>query len=342
MPSCRPREDRLLQVIKLQSEIAKLGLDLNAVMTLVAQQSRIFTDAAGAVVEIAEEDEMVYRAVSGITESRLGLRLRRDASLSGLCVQEGRPLRCDDAENDPRVDLAACRAVGVRSMIVAPLKYDQSVVGALKVMSPLPSAFDESDLEILALLSDVIAASVYHSKKYTSTDLFHQATHDGLTGLANRALFFYRLRKAIAQAQRDGQRISVVNLDMDGLKPVNDQLGHRAGDYLLAEFARRLASCAREGDTVARVGGDEFAVILSNAETSTQADQADAFTKRLTAQLAEPAMFKGHALLLRTSLGVAVFPQDGDNPEALLHCADERMYAAKRKRKEASLGATPT
>lgn len=281
-------------------------------------------------IEPAEGDDMVYRATSGITEKVLGLRLSRSASLSGYCVAEGKPIRCDDTEQDSRVDQNACRAVGIRSMIVAPLKHETNVVGVLKVLAQEPNAFDDHDFEILLLISDLVASAMFFSAKYSSDELFYRATHDALTGLANRALFFDRLRSAMAQASRRSEGMAVVNLDMDGLKPINDRFGHRAGDMALSEVARKLGASARSGDTVARLGGDEFGAVLPKAETIAQ---AEAFSVRVRSQLERPLLVGDSPVPVGISIGIAIYPVDGRSAEDLFHCADERMYANKRHRK---------
>ena len=130
--------DRLLGVVELQNEIAATALDLDQVMALVAERSQALIGAAAAVVEIAEGDEMVYRVASGTAEPFLGLRLRIDASLSGLCVRRGEVLHCRDATHDPRVDLDVCRRVGAMSMLCVPLRHGDRVVGVLKVYDPEP------------------------------------------------------------------------------------------------------------------------------------------------------------------------------------------------------------
>ncbi|NLP82170.1 GAF domain-containing protein, partial [Acinetobacter baumannii] len=122
----------LLEIVRAQSQIAKLGTDLGAIMALVAERAQHLTCATGAVVEMAEGDEMVYRATSGLTETLPGLRLARQGSLSGLCVQTGEILHCTDSETDPRVDREACRRVGLRSMVVTPLRHLDTTVGVLK------------------------------------------------------------------------------------------------------------------------------------------------------------------------------------------------------------------
>jgi len=142
------------------AEIAAANLDLDATMALITAHTRRLTAATGAAVELAEGDEMVYRAVSGSTNPYLGLRLKIDASLSGLCVRTGEVLRCDDSELDARVDREACRRVGIRSMIVVPLHHQQRVVGVLKVMGEQPAAFSEQDTQTLQLMAGLMGAAM--------------------------------------------------------------------------------------------------------------------------------------------------------------------------------------
>jgi diguanylate cyclase (GGDEF)-like protein len=321
---------RLLAIIRIQAEIAKLGLDLNDVVELVVQEARSITGAAGAVIELADGGEMVYRAVAGLARGQLGLRLNRKGSLSGRCIAEAQSLRCDDSETDPHVDREACRRVGLRSMIVVPLRYRDEAVGALKIISPQPSAFDERDTKTLELMSDLIAAAMFHAAKYGADELFLRATRDSLTGLANRAHFYDRMRHAIAQAQRNSERMGVLMLDMDGLKQINDVYGHRAGDAANREFAMRISQDARQSDTVARLGGDEFGIVLSTVEDRQSAQLAG---RRVTERSEGALSFAGERLQLGASIGVAVYPEDGDQPDTLVESADKAMYVMKRERK---------
>jgi diguanylate cyclase (GGDEF)-like protein len=324
-----PTSDQLLAIIRTQTEIAKLGLDLEGVMGLVAREAQALTRASGAVVELAEGDDMVYRAVSGIAANQLGLRLSRATSLSGMSVATGAPLRCDDSEDDPRVDRQACRRVGLRSMVVVPLAYDDAPVGVLKVLGARPGAFGDADVKVLELMSELIGAAMFHAVHYGADELFRLATHDSLTGIANRALFFDRLRHSLARARREDYPLGVLVLDMDGLKRINDQHGHRAGDAALRELAARLAGVLRQSDTVARLGGDEFGVVLSRVEDREGAWVA---ADRLSTELDQPLVFEGTPLALGASVGVAVFPDDGEQPDLLVEVADQAMYAIKRQR----------
>jgi diguanylate cyclase (GGDEF)-like protein len=324
-----PRPETLVEIIHAQTEIAKLGLDLGAVMDFVAGRVQQLTGAVAAVVELAEDADMVYRAVSGLAHAQLGLRLKRVGSLSGLCVQTGQILRCDDSEHDERVDLDACRRVGVRSMLVAPLSHHGTPVGVLKIASPDVAAFGDGHARILELMSGLIAASMYHASRHNPDDLYYRATHDPLTGLANRSLFYDRLRQCLSLAARRGKPVGIVNLDMNDLKLVNDRYGHRAGDATLCEMAARIARISRRSDTAARLGGDEFGVVLAEVES-----RADVTThaERLNNEIRLPFSFENVVMPLSASIGCAVYPEDGTDIDVLIDRADQSMYQAKRAR----------
>jgi len=174
--------------------------------------------------------------------------------------------------------------------------------------------------------------------------LRHMATHDALTGLPNRALLEDRLRQAVAQALRLDQRFAVLVCDLDRFKLVNDSMGHHAGDLFLQEVARRLSSCVREGDTLARQGGDEFVFVLSAPAGEAE---AEAVSQRALAALAAPTRIDGIDIHTSASFGVAMFPRDGARPELLLANADAAMYHAKQqgsglRRFAANMGDTAT
>jgi len=326
-----PSREQLMQVIRIQTEIAKLGLDLGGVMQFIVEQILSLIEADGAAIELAEKDEMVYRAASGIAKSQLGLRLKMSASLSGLCVTRGEPLSCTDSETDPLVDRLACQKVGLRSMIVIPLKHRGLPAGVLKAMSVQPDRFKRSDVALLEMLSEVVAAAMYFSVKYDNDELFIKATHDGMTGLANRALFMDRLRNAVALADRNGCLSGVLMIDLDGLKEINDTCGHRTGDAIILEFSTRLKKVTRQTDTAARLGGDEFGVVLTQLEDSEGIYSA---ANRLETEIAPSLHFENKQYQLSASIGCALIPQDGLEPEKIMEVADQRMYLAKQGRKK--------
>ncbi len=170
-----PSRGKLLEVIALQNEVAGLRLDLalGSLLVLVAARAQRLVDAVGAAIEMTEADEMVCRATAGISDGSLGQRLSRSHSLSGLCIAEGRPLYCDDAWTDPRVDASFCRRHGQRSMLVVPLRHHGVVVGVLKATSRRPGHFDQQHLTLLGMVSDMIAAALYFATRYAPGELFH-------------------------------------------------------------------------------------------------------------------------------------------------------------------------
>lgn len=148
---------RQATLVVMQQEIAHTYHDIDTIMQIILERCQEMTRAQGCVFEIAEEDEMVYRAVSSSAAKHLGLRLKKDGSLSGQCVKQNAVLICEDTETDPRVDKIACRAIGARSMIVAPLQHDGQAIGALKVFAAEKSAFTAWDVTTLQLLSGMMS-----------------------------------------------------------------------------------------------------------------------------------------------------------------------------------------
>jgi diguanylate cyclase (GGDEF)-like protein len=165
------------------------------------------------------------------------------------------------------------------------------------------------------------------AQKRIEAELERLACHDALTGLANRSLFTEKVGAALARMRRQGETFSVLMLDLDRFKTVNDSFGHPAGDALLREIARRLLNTVREVDCVARFGGDEFAVLQTCCED--QKAGVVALSDRILAAVTEPYDLNGRKFILETSIGIALAPQDGDDVDALIQHADLALYRAK-------------
>jgi diguanylate cyclase len=175
----------------------------------------------------------------------------------------------------------------------------------------------------------VLAASLNHMRQSIAEreeENLSLAYSDALTGLPNRSRLVQRIEDGIAQGLRERSKLAVILLDLDRFKQINDTLGHRAGDAVLAMVARRINLAVRPADTVARLGGDEFAVALPGAG----ADIARAVADRITAALKEPIEHDAQPIDIGASIGIAVFPEHGTDVDTLLRCADIAMYAAKR------------
>jgi len=156
--------------------------------------------------------------------------------------------------------------------------------------------------------------------------MLHLAEHDSLTDLPNRLLLNDRLARSIALARRYGRRLAVLFLDCDRFKHINDSLGHAIGDQVLRSVAKRLTTCVRESDTVSRHGGDEFLILLSELD---QPEDAEAIGQKIVSSIAEPHLIAGHELQLTASVGIALYPEDGQDAQSLIMRADTAMYYAK-------------
>jgi diguanylate cyclase (GGDEF)-like protein len=188
----------------------------------------------------------------------------------------------------------------------------------------LPS---KSSREIFSLIAayNTMRRQIHHRQMA----LEHQALHDALTGLPNRALLQDRLEQAIQQARRHMTTVAFILLDLDRFKDINDTLGHSVGDRLLQEVSLRLDNCLRTSDTVARLGGDEFAIICPDVDTT----QASFFIEKVIAKIDSPIIIDEQNLYVGASIGVALFPEHGEDADTLMRKADIAMYDAKRHKK---------
>ena len=166
---------------------------------------------------------------------------------------------------------------------------------------------------------------ISHIKAHEA-ELERIAHYDTLTGLPNRRLLADRLQQQLARTRRSGHSLAICYLDLDGFKPVNDRLGHEAGDQLLIEIGQRLKNALRVGDTVARLGGDEFVLLLCDLAPE---EECVPVLERVLAAIAAPLYLHGQQVAVSASIGVTLFPRDDANPDFLMRHADHAMYQAK-------------
>lgn len=182
-------------------------------------------------------------------------------------------------------------------------------------------------IDSLTRMGVSLASARIDAEKISADDLqSNPAYFDPLTGLPNRRLFMDRLGITLANSRRMGEKVALLTFDLDLFKRINDSLGHRAGDSVLVEVANRLKACVREGDTVARIGGDDFTMVLPQIS---DIDAVATFAERAISMVRAPFLVNGRELFVTASVGIAIFPEDGGDIESLIQCAESAMYRAK-------------
>jgi len=208
-----------------------------------------------------------------------------------------------------------------------PLNSQNGTIGALIVKSVAGGErYTEQDKEMLQFVCAQVATAI--ERKQLHARLQRMAQYDQLTQLPNRELLRDRLKASLTQARLDGGRMALLYVDLDRFKEVNDTHGHAVGDMLLQAVANRLKGCVRETDTVARIGGDEFVVLLHSIQA---AKDAESVAGKIRLVLAQPLRLDGHSLNIQPSIGAAIFPEHGIEEKQLFRHADEAMYNAKRQ-----------
>lgn len=321
----------LRSIIRLQTEITRLGPDLGAVIDYVVLRLHDLSKGGAAMIEMIDGEERVVRAASGFLVGSLGMRfpIRPGGSAASLSIENGQTLICEDTESDLRVDRELSHRLGVRSFVVSPLQFHKIRVGIMTIASSEPGVFGLRDKEILVNISELVAAAMFHAARFEESDLYYKATHDVLTGADNRSLFHDQFRQRLALARRASSSFGLLCFDLDALKTINDTYGHRAGDAALHEVALRTMSVKRREETFARLGGDEFGLILNQVTSREDLQLAAA---RIARQVVGPFFFDGNELPLSISVGCAIYPEDGEDMDSLLDAADRDMYAQKRMR----------
>jgi diguanylate cyclase (GGDEF)-like protein len=297
MPELRaaaPRPERLLAIIELQNAIAAGGLSADEVMAIVADRAAALTGSASAVIAIAEGDDLVVRAAARPTTLARLTRLPR-ASASGRCIADRRPLLVPDAAADPRVDAETAARTGAGALACVPLLYGEVAVGALEVASPRTGALSEEDLEVLRLLSQIVAIALHRA--YTYPRPRQDNLHDPITGLGNRRAHDERIEAELARLARYGHSFSLARLDLDGLEDASDRYGQAAADEALRELARVLVRGTRAIDACFRIAADEFAIVMPG----TSLEGARTLVERCRAHIAERRLCEG---AVRARIGV--------------------------------------
>lgn len=281
-----------------------------------------FESCALALVDDQNQDSLTIRAASGLCKNFRGLAVPRGKGLHWKVLESGTPLLVPDMQADPRLFK---RDGGIRSGIYAPLRVPGHSIGVLSAYRAKAGAFTDADLDLLTVVARYLAGAVEVSRLHEQ--LRELAATDSLTGLANRRSFLIRLVSEMARSRRGGGGLSVVLLDLDGFKAINDVHGHVVGDEVLILVSATLRCAMRASDLAARFGGDEFILMLPE----TTAAKAEQVLDRLKAVEISVPNREGGGSRLTFCWGIATFPEDGQDPDRLLQVADTRLYAMKQR-----------
>ena len=329
----RSAEARATQA-RYQKKIARLGQGAltkrDAAELLEQAVQSVLEGMSGGVVAYVERGatpgEVVLKRVDGLAEAvpeASVANCRRESAL-GRVLEDAQPLIVNPpwSEGEP---LPFAWAGRHKAAAIVPVPGDRGARGALCALAEQSRAFGPEELRFLGAAASMVSAALHRLD--SEARLAYLAQFDPLTGLPNRALLSDRFSQMIVLAMRRSAPLGVLFIDLDDFKLVNDSQGHAAGDELLKETARRLLASVRQGDTVARISGDEFAVILGDLA---RADDAALVAQKIIDKLGEAVAIRNHQVFVTASIGIATFPADGDNAEALLGAADAAMYRAKQ------------
>jgi diguanylate cyclase (GGDEF)-like protein/PAS domain S-box-containing protein len=250
------------------------------------------------------------------------------AGLIGQAFESRQPLWVTDLANDPRAKAGIARDAGMRGAFLFPVMAQGRPTGVLVFHSREVREPDERLLQAVRVIGAQIGQFV--QRKRAEERVQYLATHDALTGLPNRVMFSQLLNHEIEVARRYKRTFAVMFVDLDRFKYVNDTLGHGAGDSLLKEIGSRFKECVRAADVVARLGGDEFVVLLQEIGNE---EQLAGVARKLLSAAIRPVVVGGQECRVTASIGVCIFPADGQDEPTLMKNADIAMYLAKEEGK---------
>jgi len=324
------------QEVQMLYELSQdLGNSLNLHETLAVLDSRLrrLIPYDGIAVYVRKEDRLVPQYVSGENVHLFSaLRIPLGQGLSGWVAETGQPIINGNPSVEPGYLNDPAKFSTLRSALAIPLENAAGITGVLTLYHLRPDAFTKDHLRVLLAVKPKVSLTIENALQYQQVAI--TATIDGLTGLPNARSLFLFLDAELNRGERAGSQLALLVCDLDGFKQVNDRFGHLEGNRVLKMVAAGLRQCCREYDYVARMGGDEFVLVLPGLSSGDMNEKLE--------QLEKVAMDAGTAVcgepLLSMSIGAVCCPNHGKDAESLLAEADRRMYLAKRTRRAARSG----
>jgi diguanylate cyclase (GGDEF)-like protein len=351
IPMKRETDQNLLALLGRRTEeletLVEIGkaltstLDLREVLSAIMEKVSLLLRPKNWSLLLVDDEtgDLTFEiAVSPAADRVKGIRLRRGEGIAGRVALHGESLLIPDVSADPRfavkVDEAA--AFTTRSIVCVPLKSKNRVLGVVELLNNLDEGeFSEADLKILSTIADYAAIAIENARYFEKV---HELVHtDDLTGLYNARRLLEFLDYETDRARRYGSALSLVFLDLDYFKAINDTHGHLVGSRLLAEMGQVIRRSIRSTDVAARYGGDEFVVVLPNTDKKGALTMANNLRERIKGGyfLAD----QGYRIRVTASFGVATFPDDAESKLALIRLADQAMYRVKESTRDAVLPA---
>jgi len=317
------QEQRSASDLKLVNELAQEAARERNPQELLRNlcskvRSRFQRDLVRIEVADPQAKELIVEAESGYGAGLLHRHARYGEGLAGAAATKRLPVLANAVQRDPRY---VALHPGVRSSLSLPLCYGHELLGVLSLESLREHNFSKQDVSTLQLLADQLAIHLHNTRAYQLA--LDQAITDGLTGLKTHRFFMEEVEREHSRSRRTGRPFSVLMMDLDGFKRVNDRGGHLEGDRVLAAVAHVLEARSRQSNVVARYGGDEFAVLMPD----TTLGQAETLAERLRLAIESDRFLHTHGVT--ASIGIASFPDHGLTPEDVLRFADSGMYLAK-------------
>lgn len=324
------RSDQLEAIHALTQQLTRLT-DVNAIAATIIDQTHRVIPCHSARVYVREGHELVPVAFQGTGDYAFEtddvLSVQMGEGITGWVAKHAQALILDDASTDPRATAIPGTPTVEESMLATPLVYEDEVFGVLVLVKLGLRQFADSDLRLLTILAGQAANALANARRLTATQ--QRADTDGLTGLLNHRVIHERLAGLLERVRAERQPLSVVMLDADGFKRVNDGFGHPSGDAVLQQVGQLLRTVCRPDDLAARYGGDEFMLVLPNTAAAEANRVANRIVELASRQIVIVNDELNQGITLRLSAGVAMFPADGMTAAELAMAADARLYTTK-------------
>jgi len=323
-------ESSLNQAVARISELLISAGTMESIAEVISEEAKKLTGSGYGFVGYTDDETCSFRPVTLARDIWQACQVvdknivfHQFSGLWGWVLTAKQPLLTNAARNDPRSSGTPEGHIPIDRFLGVPALLNGQLIGMLALANPAHD-YGIQDLRVAERLASLYALAL--QKQRDEARIEHLAHHDPLTGLVNRHLFNDRLETGLTLSRRHMQKLALLFIDLNDFKLINDTLGHDAGDHVLVEVARRLLDTVRNSDTVARIGGDEFMVIIHDLPDK---KAAEVVAEKMLRRFSQPILVKGKVCSIGACIGISVYPDDGEDGETLQRKADKAMYCVK-------------